>query len=128
MQGGASGAVVMRVGRMLALISAVALCPGCTVTEPVVVIGANGQTLRGTATATISGGHFIVTDGHLTCGGSYDSWSMAETIEMPVLCSDGRKGIVIATRDPSGMSGHGVVRMTDGTKADFIFGPAAKNF
>ncbi len=47
---------------------------------------------------------------------------------MPVFCSDGRKGIVIATRDPRAQSGHGKVRLTDGTEADFIFGPAATNF
>jgi hypothetical protein len=104
------------------------LCAACTITEPVVVISAGGQTLRGTATATLAGGSFTATDGTLTCGGSYDSMSLEQTITMPVLCSDGRKGIVIATRDSSGLSGHGRVRLNDGTEADFIFGSAAANF
>ncbi len=50
------------------------------------------------------------------------------TISMPVHCSDGRKGIVTSTRDNSGQSGSGRVRMSDGTEADFIFGPAAAAF
>ena len=114
-------------GRIAALAASL-LIAACSITEPVVVIGANGQTLRGTATGALSGGSFSVTDGKLTCGGSYNSWSLEPTIQMPVLCSDGRKGIVIATRDSSGFSGHGRVRLTDGTEADFIFGPAAANF
>jgi hypothetical protein len=47
---------------------------------------------------------------------------------MPVLCSDGRKGIAVVTRDASGTSGSGHVRLTDGSSADFIFGSAAANF
>jgi hypothetical protein len=31
---------------------------GCAVTEPVVVIGKDGQTLKGTATGALSGGRF----------------------------------------------------------------------
>jgi len=43
---------------------------------------------------------------------------------MPVLCTDGRRGIVTAPRD-SALSGDGKVRLSDGTEADFIFGEAA---
>src|SRR5215510_16325581 len=84
---------------------------GCSVTEPVAVIGANGQVLRGTTTAAMDGGTFQVTDGKLTCAGSYDSWDTSVTISMPVHCSDGRKGFVIATREASGVSGSGRVRL-----------------
>jgi hypothetical protein len=62
------------------------------------------------------------------CSGAYDSLSLEKTITMPVLCSDGRKGIVIATRDSNGQAGHGTVQLTDGTKGTFIFGPSAANF
>ena len=47
------------------------------------------------------------------------------TISIPVLCSDGRKGIIIATRDNSGMSGGGQFTLNDGTTGDFMFGAAA---
>lgn len=101
---------------------------GCDVTQPVVVIDSNGQVLRGTATASLSGGSFDVSDGKLSCGGSYNSMSMEPTITMQARCSDGRKGIVIAIRDSSGLAGHGTVRLNDGTTGQFIFGPSAANF
>jgi hypothetical protein len=104
------------------------LLAGCSTTVPVAVIGANGQILRGTATAAMDGGSFSATDGKLTCAGSYDSWDMSVTISMPVHCSDGRKGLVIATRDASGMSGSGRIRLNDGMEADFVFGKAAAAF
>lgn len=101
---------------------------GCTITQPVAVISKNGQILRGTATATMSGGSFQVTDGRLTCAGSYDALDDSLTISMPTTCSDGRRGIVIATRDRSGLSGAGTVRMSDGEEATFMFGRAATAF
>ncbi|MCW4114727.1 hypothetical protein NPA31_007095 [Aurantimonas sp. MSK8Z-1] len=108
------------------------LLSGCAMTVPVAVISGNGDVMRGSSTASLSGGSFSVT-GRLrgketTCSGSYDALSSSPTISMPVLCSDGRKGIVIATRDPSGVSGSGRVRLTDGTEGDFIFGQAAASF
>jgi hypothetical protein len=101
---------------------------GCAITEPVVVIDKTGRTLRGTTTASLSGGSFNVTDGKLSCGGDYDALDTSSTISMPVLCSDGRRGIIIATRDNSGLSGAGTARMTDGSEATFMFGRAAAGF
>jgi hypothetical protein len=62
------------------------------------------------------------------CSGVYDSWNTSLTISIPVLCSDGRKGFVIATREANGIDGSGRVRLVDGTEADFVFGKAAKAF
>jgi hypothetical protein len=109
----------------LAIVGCAVIVAGCSVTVPVAVIGQNGQILRGENTASLSGGTFSVTDGHLTCSGSYNALNEAPTITMPVLCSDGRTGIVTATRD-SPTSGGGKVRLSDGTVADFIFGEAAR--
>jgi hypothetical protein len=53
---------------------------------------------------------------------------MSPTISMVVQCNDGRKGIAVVTRDPSGQSGHGRVRLNDGTEGDLIFGDAAEAF
>jgi hypothetical protein len=92
------------------------------------VIGQNGQILRGTVTASLAGGSFSATDGRLTCGGGYDALDTSATISMPVLFSDGRRGIVIATRDANGRSGAGTVRLSDGSTATFMFGPAAAGF
>jgi hypothetical protein len=73
-------------------------------------------------------GSFSVTDGQLTCSGNYDSLSHEITLNAQVLCSDGRKGIVVSTRESSGLAGHGTVRLNDGSDWTFIFGSAAANF
>jgi hypothetical protein len=99
---------------------------GCTVTEPVAIITKNGQILRGTATASLSGGSFIVTDGPLSCSGTYDSMTGSTTISMKVLCSDGRTGLAMVTRDKGLQSGSGRVRLSDGTEADFVIGSGAR--
>ncbi len=105
------------------------LMSACAITEPVVVIGHGGLILRGSTTARLSGsGSFSATNGTLTCGGSYNSLDMSTTISMQVICSDGRKGFITATRDASGTSGNGTATLTDGTEWKFIFGPAAANF
>jgi hypothetical protein len=114
---------------LAAILAACAVTGPVAVTEPVVVIGKNGQTLRGTTTARMTGdGSFSVTDGQLTCGGNYNSLSHEITINAQVLCSDGRKGIVVSTRESSGLAGHGTVRLNDGSDWTFIFGSAAANF
>ena len=111
------------------VVGAALLLSACAVTEPVVIIGKDGHTLRGTVTASLTGGgNFRATDGRVTCTGSYNSLSMSVTITMQVLCSDGRKGFVIATREANGRDGHGTVTMNDGSKWTFVFGAAADNF
>jgi hypothetical protein len=101
---------------------------GCAITEPVAVIGKNGQILRGTCHASLAGASFQVTDGRLTCSGSYNGYDTSTTIKMPVSCSDGRKGFVVATRQASGLDGSGKVTLNDGTQADFVFGKDANAF
>jgi hypothetical protein len=100
---------------------------GCATTIPVAVIGQDGRILTGSNTVSLSEGSFSVTDGKLTCSGSYDPFQHSQTISMPVICSDGRKGIVRATRDTA-TSGSGTVRLNDGYQGDFVFGNAALNF
>jgi hypothetical protein len=113
--------------RGLLLFTSALVLAGCAITEPVAVVskGIPGGIMRGTATASVSGGSFSVTNGALTCGGDYNAFDTSPTISIPVLCSDGRKGIVIATRDNSGMSGGGHFTLNDGTTGDFMFGTAA---
>ena len=115
--------------RRLVALGLAAILAACAVTEPVVVIGQDGQTLKGTSTARMSGhGSVTVTDGKLTCGGNYNSLSGEITINIPVLCSDGREGFAVVTRESSGVAGHGMVKMNDGSEWSFIFGSAAANF
>lgn len=99
----------------------------CATTVPVAVIGQDGRVLKGTSSASLAEGSFQVSDGKLTCGGSYDPLQDSATISMPVTCSDGRKGIVRAVRDTY-TSGSGTVTLNDGYKAEFLFGKAAASF
>ncbi|HEY1708790.1 MAG TPA: hypothetical protein VGG10_11040 [Rhizomicrobium sp.] len=109
--------------RRVFIMAALALCLGGCV-EPIAVVGANGFLLRGTTSASPTNAGFTVTNGKLTCTGSYDPWNVAEPTTMTVACSDGRKGVVIARRD----SGTGHLRLNDGTEADVVVGSAAKVF
>jgi hypothetical protein len=119
-----AGGIGMR--GLILLGSALALA-GCAVTEPVAVVskGISGGVMRGTTTASLSGGSFSVSNGSLTCGGDYTALDTSLTISIPLLCTDGRKGIITATRDNSGMSGGGHFTLNDGTTGDFMFGAAA---
>ena len=115
-------------GFVIVAISAASLV-SCAITVPVAVISGKGDVMRGTSTAKMSGGSFQVA-GRLKgktvkCSGTYDALDTSVTISMAVHCSDGRKGIVIATRQANGLDGSGRVRLTDGTEADFVFGRAA---
>lgn len=110
------------------LVGMLLLCTACSVTQPVAVIRQNGGVLKGTTTPSLAGGTFTATDGILTCSGTYDNDERSRTISFPVFCSDGRKGTVIATRGGDGTTGSGMVRMSDGEEAAFVFGPAANTF
>jgi hypothetical protein len=118
----AAGGIAMR---GLTLFGSALALAGCAITEPVASKGIPGGVMRGTTTASVSGGSFSVSNGSLTCGGDYAALDTSPTISIPVLCSDGRKGIIIATRDSSGMSGGGHFTLNDGTTGDFMFGAAA---
>ena len=98
---------------------------GCAITVPVALITQKGKTLRGTTTVTVSGGSFEVSGPGLSCLGSYNA-STAPIIVITALCSDGRRAIITATRDPLGTSGGGKIRLSDGEEGDFIFGEAAR--
>jgi hypothetical protein len=98
----------------------------CSVTVPVAVVPKTGPIMRGTATGSLGGGSFTVTDGKLTCSGTYDALDSSPTLQMPTTCSDGRKGLVTATRDSNMTDGKGVVRLQDGFEAQFVFGKYAQ--
>lgn len=101
-----------------------AACSG--ITQPVAVIGERGEILKGSATASLqTGGSFQVSNGLLSCSGNYDAFSSSLTVSFPVVCSDGRKGLGTATRDASGLTGSGTIRLNDGSSWTFVFGPAA---
>ena len=114
--------------RLIALPFVLVVLAGCAITQPVAVISKNGRILRGTATASLTGGSFEASDGKLTCSGSYDALSESITLNAKVTCNDGRTGFAIVTRDRGLQSGSGRIRLSDGSEADFVFGGAAKAF
>ena len=93
-------------------------------TLPLIVVEASGHILSGTTTADIPGGHFSVTDGALSCSGTYDAVNRAPEISISARCSDGRTGNISVLRE-SETSGHGTMILSDGTSAKFGFGSAA---
>lgn len=97
---------------------------GCAETIPVAVIGARGEVLRGTNSVSLTSGTFSVSDGKLTCVGSYNPLNESQTLTVTLTCNDGRTGIAIATRD-SATSGGGSVRLSDGETGNFVFGADA---
>ena len=54
----------------------------CAATVPVAVVskGVPGGIMRGTNTASLSGGSFNVSSGKLSCGGSYDALDTSPTM------------------------------------------------
>ncbi len=98
---------------------------GCATTFPGAVITPDGHILRGENFVSLSAGTFFVTDGRLTCAGSYNPLSQSQTITVAVRCSDGRAGIATATRDTA-TSGRGKVTFSDGLEWTFVFGEAAR--
>ena len=101
---------------------------GCSVIQPVAVIGQHGDVLVGSATAAISGGTFEVTNSTITCRGTYNALLLTPDVNFSTVCNDGRQGIGTAIRDATGMGGRGTVSLDDGEIAQFIFGPEAGIF
>jgi hypothetical protein len=108
--------------RILLIALAVSLAgplAGCA--EPLAIIGDNGFLLQGTVDGLT--GKFTATDGKLTCSGEDPSPVKPGNYRGPttltVACTDGRQGVVVV----NGEAGH--LRLTDGTKADFVVGAAA---
>lgn len=111
--------------RKLLCMAATGFLGGCgSITLPAAVQLADGTALVGTTTAAISGGRFSVAspDRALTCSGTYDAFDTSLTISVPVTCTNGLSGTAFVNRAPDGMSGRGVVSVSDGTIARVAFG------
>jgi hypothetical protein len=110
--------------RFLSVLAAFAFVPLAACAAPVAVVGTNAFVLKGTVTGN---GNFTVSNAKLSCTGTAPFIATdAPERTIPVTCSDGRKGAVIAHIGDGAMSGR--LRLDDGTEADFIVGDAAKNF
>lgn len=111
--------------RGMLLIALLALA-GCSVTYPAAVVGQRGDVLVGTVTGSLAGGSYHVTNGRLSCTGTYDPMQPGPVINFDVVCTDGRRGFGTAIREAGGQQGRGSVRLDDGETGDFVFGPVAR--
>ena len=100
------------------------LLAGCSVSGPVVMTTSKGRILRGQAQADLSNAIYEVTDGRIKCSGTWDQFDPAREITASIRCSDGRTGLVKATRNEKMDGGVGTVQFSDGSTARLVFGPA----
>ena len=56
------------------------------------------------------------------CSGSYNGYDSNPTITIPVTCNNRQSGIVIATRDASGVAGTAQAQLRNGMTGRFLFG------
>lgn len=101
---------------------------GCSETFPIVVMGKDvpGGTMRGQGEASLVGGTFQVSNSQFNCTGNYNAMDDSPTLAIPLVCSDGRRGMVMATRQRGGRSGGGTFTLSDGATGQFMFGDAAR--
>ena len=78
--------------------------------------------MRGELHGTRSGGTFNVSSGNLSCAGNWGG-SISTTYTIPVLCNDGRSGVLSGTRGGGG--GRGEFTLNDGVTGHFVYGPGA---
>jgi len=102
-----------------------AACAPAVISLPVVGKLSNGDTAQGSAVldfGTRIGEFDMVTLSGLSCSGTYNADLRISTITIPVTCNNGRKGVVIATRDASGVAGTATARLDNGMSGRFLFG------
>jgi hypothetical protein len=125
-----TGGPVKSLTKFALLATASILVSGCSnsYTFPLAVVMKEvpGGIMRGEVHGTREGGGtFSASGGKLTCAGDWGG-NMSPTIVIPVLCNDGRKGVVTATR--TGTGGGGRFTLNDGSTGDFIYGEGAQRF
>jgi len=87
-----------------------------------------GATAFGYTTARLAGESTFTVDttAGLRCEGVYDALSHAEEIVAKATCNDGRSGEVFIKRKSAGLAGTAIGVLSDGTKAQFVFGKDAR--
>lgn len=108
--------------------TAICLLLSACSTEPVTVIGLNGGNLTGATRTGIYGGPLRLLGSGLSCWGSLSPQDLIWTISTSVLCSNGQRGFIIATRHANVEGAYGTMTMDDGRHAGIVFGEAAQAF
>lgn len=92
---------------------------------PVVGRLSNGEEAQGNIvidTKTYQGTFDVSTLRGLKCDGVYNAKTGSPTITIPIKCSNGQTGRVIATRDATGLAGTAIARLNNGMTGRFVFG------
>lgn len=103
----------------------VAACAGTPIETPVVGRTSTGEAMQGTATVVIGekpGVFMVQAPSGLSCRGAFDDETPVKTIVIDVTCNDGRTGTVVSTRDASNAKGTAIAELSDGMRAEFIWG------
>jgi hypothetical protein len=96
-----------------------------SISLPVVGKLSNGETAQGSVVVDMGtkvGQFDMATLSGLRCEGRYNAEMSISTITIPVKCNNGRKGVVIATRDASGIAGTAQGKLDNGMTGRFLFG------
>lgn len=90
--------------------------------EPVMIVLASGEVLRGRSTTPIEGrwGHVDVSDKRVSCTGDFDP-SGPNPFAITFACTDGRTGVAWGSTNVLGQSA-GDIQMSDGERARFAGG------
>lgn len=112
---------------MKRILSALAMClllAACgKVVVPAAGVTSTGERFRGTATASLQAGTFSVTgESGTVCSGTYDQFSTAKRLTIPVTCSNGLTATLELVRDNDLQNGTGTVVFSDGTTGEIEYG------
>lgn len=68
------------------------------------------------------GTFWVQTPGGARCTGEYQVRDRNPALVLAGKCSNGKQGQIVVTRTPDLMSGSAIVKLTDGTRGQFVFG------
>lgn len=68
------------------------------------------------------GTFWVMTPGGARCAGEYQVRDPNPALVLTGKCSDGKTGQIVVTRTPDLMSGSAIVRLSNGTRGQFVFG------
>ena len=106
----------------LIIFAALAAVSACSVSAPVTGSMATGEPVTGVAAASMSsGGTVEVQSDGMICRGTYDAFSPAPLLSVPLACDDGVTGMAQVERSEDLMSGAGTFELSDGRSGTFTY-------
>lgn len=95
---------------------------GCSVSAPVTGSLSTGEPIGGVARAGLgSGGTVEVSGSGMSCRGTYDAYSLALLLSVPLTCGGGVTGMAQVEREPDMTGGTGSFTLSDGRSGTFRY-------